>query len=138
MRQSGHEPVSGSGTAGDGAAAAVEEARGDAVFGGGLAEGLLGAVEGPTGGEDAAVFVRVRVTEHDLLAGCVAAFDDGVVEEGIEDGRGVIQVVHGFEKRDDFERAHEAVIGRCGETGFAGEEEDAEEVGELAGHRDDE
>ena len=59
--------ISGATAATDGTAAAMEQTGADAVLVGNTCDGLLGAIQLPSRGDNAAVFRRVRVAQHNLL-----------------------------------------------------------------------
>jgi len=115
-----------------------------------LADGgevLLGAVEVPERGQDAAVLVRVGITDHHLLrqpvgearvaAGRERPLGHRVRQEGVEDAGAALQVVDGLEQRDHGQEAMGVVRTTRGEAGLAGEQVNREEVRDRAGHRDD-
>lgn len=130
--------VGGAAASADGAAAAVEEAQAYAVAVGDVAEAALGAVDFPLAGGDAAELGGVAVAEHDLLD--VAAQGDeaavgGVGEHGVEDDVGGLELVGGFQERDDADLGPAGV--EVEESGFAGEDGGGEDVVGALAHGDD-
>ena len=88
------------------ATTAVEHAQLDGVACGQFVKQLyqrnLGTVQLPVAGEDAAVFVAVRVAQHDVLLATAALHQRGNAGQGIKlphDGCGVAQVFNGFKQR---------------------------------------
>ena len=108
--------MSGAASAADCASAAVEQAERDAAVVRDLMKAAMGLPDLPGGGDHAAVFVGVRVTEHDLLL-VVPGFEQGLVGVGgpevSHDCGRVTEVLDGFEERDGLQ----AGIGGVG-TGF--------------------
>ena len=140
-RLRGDGVVGGAAATADRAAAPVEEAGFDVVTAGDVEDGLLGAVELPGAGEDAAVFAAVGVAEHDFL-GVVLAFKQGavggVVQQLRQDGVDVFQVFDGFKER----RYRQGGVGTAlfvlpGESGEAHQEQHFEDVARAVGHGDD-
>lgn len=142
------EPMGGAGTAADGSATSVEELHADAgLFANGGDAGLA-ALEGPLRGDDPGVLVGIGVTDHDLLAEfsgaagalCVegeAGAGDGKLEEGAEEFGAAFEVLDRFKKRYDGKEADHALGEETEETGFAGEDVDAQEIGHASGHAHD-
>ena len=105
--------VAGSAATSHGTAAAVEQAQLDLVF---LEHGHqldLGLVQFPAGGEETAVLVAVRVTEHDFLL-VRARRQQATVERQAEgarhDGGTGAQVVDRFKQGDDVDVDFTAVL----------------------------
>src|ERR1017187_3250525 len=95
-------PVSGPATTTYGAAAAMEEAQGDAGFAGHLVERAVRLPYLPGAGDHAAVLVGVGVAEHDLLAvapGREQRPIGGGRPQLAADGGGVAQVLNGLEEQ---------------------------------------
>jgi hypothetical protein len=140
--------VRGTGAAADGAAAAMEELDVHTGLGAHLGESGLAPLEGPLAGEDSGVLVRVRVPDHDLLARATGAAGatgvelqagagDGEFEEGAEQFRASLQVLDGFEQRDDGQQADHPFREHAQEAGFAGEDVDRQQVGHAPCHAHD-
>jgi hypothetical protein len=131
----------------DGAAAAVEEPDANAGLASDFGEGILRAMQVPLAGEDAAVFVAIAVSDHDLLdeidrpaLGALefqAATRHGMSEEFAKDIRAAFEVFDGFEQRHDRKGAHQPVGALKHERGFAREQIDDKEIREAARHTDD-
>ncbi len=117
VRQGLEKAVGRPGAARDGAAAAVEEAEVDAELGAQLGDALLGAVQVPLRGEDAAILAGVAVAEHDLLlrprapAGLQRerAARHRVREPGAQDVGRALEVGDGLEQRHHLDLAGEAL-----------------------------
>ena len=95
----------------------------------------------PVRREEAAVLVRVRVAEHDLVHAALcadAAPDHGHLEQLAHDLRRAPQVVDGFEQRDDGKGAALRPGGVGEQSGFLGEQVRAEHVRRVMGHTEDE
>ena len=105
--------VSGTSAAAYSAAAAVEEAQGDAALARDFVQCAVRLPYLPGGGDHAAVLVGVGVAEHDLLL-VIPGFEQGLVGGGgpelAADGRGVAQVLNGLEERDRLQ-ARVGVVG---------------------------
>ena len=114
----------------------MEEDDADAVL---FADGgkvLLGAVEIPERGEDAAVLIGVGVTDHHLLGESVG--DAGITtsleralghrmrQERIHDASAALEVTDGLKKRDDGQEAVSVFGAAGGEAGLAGEKVDGQ------------
>ena len=147
LGQSVDETVGRAGPAGDGAATAVEEDDPDAVLLADSGEVLLGAIEIPEGGEDAAVLIGVGIADHHLLreavgnagvaAGLQRALRHRMRQEGVHDAGATLEVADGLEERDDGEQAIGVIGTAGGQAGLAGEEIDRQQVGHRAGHAHD-
>ena len=147
LREGVDEAVRRAGAAGDGAATAMEEDDAHAVLLAHRGEVLLGAVEIPERGEDAAVLIGVRIADHHLLGEAVG--DAGVAtslqrtlghrvrQERVHDAGAAFKVADGLEERDDGKQAIGVVGTTRGQTGLAGEEVDGQEVRDRTGHADD-
>ena len=105
--------VAGAAAAPYGAAAPMEHAQPDRMAAAEFVKHLdqrdLGAVQLPVAGEDAAVFVAVRVAQHDVLLAATALHQRGHAGQCIEvahDGPGVAQVFNGFKQRHHDQVAH--------------------------------
>ncbi len=145
MRKGAHEPVCGTGPTGNRAAPTMKVSKLDAVLFADGGDRFLRVVECPLTREDATVFVRVAVAEHDLLAWRAApsgkgeaGFDGRVGKVVIDDPGSVREVAESFKERDDLKGTDGLVCVGFGEAGFACEEVHEKEVGELAGHTHDE
>ena len=88
-------------TAADGAATAVEQADAHTARLAECDDLLLRTVQQPGRGDDAAVFGRVRVTEHHFLQGAVfvqQAAIDRVIEQFGDHGFDALEIVNGLEQ----------------------------------------
>ena len=90
----------------DRAAAAMEQAHRDAVFAEDIDELNFGLIELPARGNKTAIFVAVRIAEHDFLH-VATVFDQsaiGRVREGrFHNGSAGLQIADGFKERDDID-----------------------------------
>ncbi len=67
---------------------------------------LLGLVELPAGGDEAAVLVAVRVAQHHLLLAAPAVQQapvEGQGQQAVQDGAAAAQVLDGLEERDQVD-----------------------------------
>ena len=127
----------------DGAAAPVEQRQRDAVAARDAHERLLGPVEQPVRGEEAALLGRVGVAEHDLLgvaAGAEVGPVGGIREQRVEQRRRRRQRVGGLEERHDVEHGQGRAAGRRGRasgrpngSGCGGEAGELQHVGDVLG-----
>ena len=138
LRERIDEAVGRASAAGDGAATAMEEDDADAVL---LADGgevLLGAVEVPERGEDAAVLIGVGITDHHLLgeavgdtgvaAGLQRAFGHRMRQERVHDTGTPLKVADGLEERNDREETVGIFRTASGQASFTGKEVDGQQV----------
>ena len=143
LRQDGL--VAGPAAAADGAAAAVEQAQGQAVFAlqrlEQLDQRVLGAVQLPVAGEEAAVLVAVAVAEHDVLLGA-AAHDHRqharLLVELAHDARRIAQVLDGFEQRHDDQVVVGCIVQRAAhQPALLLQQQHLEQVAGVLGVADD-
>ena len=147
LRERIDEAVGRTGAAGDGAATAVEEDDAHAML---LADGsevLLGAVEIPERGQDAAILIGVGITDHHLLGetvgdtsvatGLQRTLGHRMGQERVHDARAALKVANRLEERDDRQKAVGVFRTTRSQSGFTGQEVDGEQVGDRAGHADD-
>src|SRR5437667_233664 len=138
--------LSGDGAAGgrappaDRAAPTVEEGDRYAALPAEAGEPQLGLGELPIGREEAAVFVRVGVPDHDLehaALGAHGAAHQRDLQQVAHDLGRPSQVVDGLEQRHDWERTALDAGGVCEQTRLLGEQIHAQDVRHVVGHAQD-
>ena len=84
----------------------MKQTQGDAVFFFEMLEHIdqcqFSLVERPVAGEDATVFVAVRIAQHDVLLAAAALHHGGDAGQGViaaHDVRGLLQIFYGLKQR---------------------------------------
>jgi len=121
----------------------VEERDRDATLPAESGEAELGFRELPVGREEAPVFVRVGVADHHLegsapLLGAHAAAHQRHLQQIAHDVGRPSQIVDRFEQRHDRERAALHARGVGEQPRLLREEVDAQDVGDIVRHTEDE
>ena len=101
----------------------------------------FGAVELPVAGEDAAVFIAVRVAQHDVLLAPAALHQRGHALQCVKrahDGRGIAQVFDGFKQRHHDQIAHRVQVqGAAQQAGLFLQQQNFQQIAHAFGVADD-
>ncbi|MCY1404608.1 hypothetical protein D9M71_198210 [compost metagenome] len=112
----------------DGATAAVKEQQVDVVPAAGVHQRFLRAVLRPRRRQGAGVLGRIGVADHHFLRAGQARPVAVELQQAVDAGAGVVQVVEGFEQRH---HAHRPL-----QSAFLEQQLHGQHIGRMAGHGD--